>query len=345
MSDSATGTTGTTGDQQLENVTLPATLPVLPISEAVIFPYMMVPLVLSDENLIKLADECLAGDKILGAFAQRPLGVDELEAIGDDEDDDEDGALEKGEELDESEQIYQVGTAVRIQKMLRFPDGSMRLLGQGIARCRIDSILQEEPYIRAAVTALPEAGADDSQTLAYMRGVANNFLKIIDASESLSDELKVVVMNIDDPGRLADLIATNLEIDVSEKQEVLEETSPRRRLQALSKIVVRELDVLELGQQLQTKVRKSIDKDQREYYLRQQLKAIRRELGDDDDSTVELDDLRERLAGADLPEKVHTVAERELDRLSRMSPGCQRVHGHQDLPRLAPRPALERRER
>ena len=307
MTDSAIGRPD---EQTAQNVTVPATLPILPISEAVIFPYMMVPLVLSDANLIKLADECLAGDKILGAFAQRPDA--ELDAEEE----------ERGEELDESERIYRVGTAVRIQKMLRFPDGSMRLLGQGVARCRIEAVLQEEPYLRAAVSSMPEEEADDSQTLAYMRGVANNFLKIIDASEQLSDELKVVVMNIDDPGRLADLIATNLDIDVDEKQQVLEEASPRKRLQLLSKIVVRELDVLELGQQLQTKVRKSIDKDQREYYLRQQLKAIRRELGDDDDSSVELEELRERIDEADLPEKVGAVAEREFDRLTRMSPGA-----------------------
>ncbi len=309
MSDSAIGNKD---DQTAQKLKLPATLPILPISEAVIFPYMMVPLVLSDENLIKLADECLAGDKILGAFAQRSEGMEDGEF-----------ELEGPEDADgEADQIYDVGTAVRIQKMLRFPDGSMRLLGQGIARCRIEAVLQEEPYLRAAVSAMPEEDADDSQTLAYMRGVANNFLKIIDASESLSDELKVVVMNIDDPGRLADLIATNLDIDVGEKQDVLEETSPRKRLQMLSKIVMRELDVLELGQQLQTKVRKSIDKDQREYYLRQQLKAIRRELGDEDESSVELEELRERLDAAELPEKVEAAAEREFDRLARMSPGA-----------------------
>jgi len=284
---------------------LPAVLPVLPISEAVIFPYMMVPLVLSDENLIQLADECLAGDKILGAFTQRPL-TDEQE-----EDD-----------VPEADQIFSVGTAVRIQKMLRFPDGSMRLLGQGIARCRITRIAQTDPYIRASVEAIDEKVDEDSQTLAYMRGVANNFLKIIDASENLSDELKVVVMNIDDPGRLADLIATNLDIEVGEKQQILEERSPRRRLQILSRIVVRELDVLELGQKLQSRVRKSIDKDQREYYLRQQMKAIQRELGDTDESSVELDELQTRIAEADLPERVQTAAEREYDRLSRMSPGA-----------------------
>jgi ATP-dependent Lon protease len=215
-----------------------------------------------------------------------------------------------------------VGTAVKIQKMLRFPDGSMRLLGQGIARCRIKEFVATEPYMLAGVELIEEDIQDDSRTLAYMRGVANNFLKIIDASETLSEELKVVVMNIDDPGRLADLIATNLDVDVAEKQQMLEEKSPRKRLQMLSKVVMRELDVLELGQKLQTRVRKSIDKDQRDYYLRQQLKAIQRELGEVEEGSVELDELRERIAEADFPEKVQLVADRELDRLGRMSPGA-----------------------
>jgi ATP-dependent Lon protease len=286
------------------DVFLPKEMPILPISEAVIFPAMMVPLVLSDANLVKLADDCLAGDKILGAFSQREMAED-------DQDD-----------VDDKDLIYRVGTAVKIQKMLRFPDGSMRLLGQGVARCRIKEFVGSEPYMLAKVELIKEEIQDDSRTLAYMRGVANNFLKIIDASENFSEELKVVVMNIDDPGRLADLIATNLEVEVAEKQKMLEEKSPRKRLQVLSKIVMRELDVLELGQKLQTRVRKSIDKDQREYYLRQQLKAIQRELGEVDEGSVELDDLREQIEAADFPEKVQLVAERELDRLSRMSPGA-----------------------
>jgi len=292
--------------EEIDEAPVPQELAILPISDAVIFPYMMVPLVLTDEKLIQLADDCLAGDKILGAFTQRET---------DPEDDEQ-------EEIPDEDLVYPVGTAVKIQKMLRFPDGSMRLLGQGIARCRITEIIATEPYLRARAETLEEKVQEDSRTLAYMRGVANNFLKIIDASENLSDELKVVVLNIDDAGRLADLIATNLDIDVAEKQEILEETSPRKRLQILTKIVMRELDVLELGQQLQTSVRKSIDKDQREYYLRQQLKAIQRELGEADEGSVELDDLRETIAQADLPEKVRAAAEREYDRLSRMSPGA-----------------------
>jgi ATP-dependent Lon protease len=285
-------------------ILLPPEIPILPISEAVIFPAMMVPLVLSDANLVKLADDCLSGDKILGAFSQREISDDDQE------------------DMDDRDLIYRVGTAVKIQKMLRFPDGSMRLLGQGIARCRINEFVAADPYMLASVELIKEDMQDDSRTLAYMRGVANNFLKIIDASETFSEELKVVVMNIDDPGRLADLIATNLDVDVAEKQKMLEEKSPRKRLQMLSKVVMRELDVLELGQKLQTRVRKSIDKDQREYYLRQQLKAIQRELGETDEGSVELDDLRERIEAADFPEKVQVAAERELDRLARMSPGA-----------------------
>ncbi len=291
-------------DDHVDEVYLPEEMPILPISEAVIFPAMMVPLVLSDANLVRLADDCLAGDKILGTFAQRDL-------VPDDE-----------EEIDEKDLIYHVGTAVKIQKMLRFPDGSIRLLGQGVARCRIKEFVDGEPYMKARIELIEEDVQEDSRTLAYMRGVANNFLKIIDANETLSEELKVVVMNIDDPGRLADLIATNLEIDVAEKQGCLEEKSPRKRLKVLSKIVLRELDVLELGQKLQTRVRKSIDKDQREYYLRQQLKAIQRELGEADEGSVELDELAESIAEADLPEKVAAAAEKEYDRLSRMSPGA-----------------------
>ncbi len=291
----------------VESVQIPRTLAILPISDAVIFPYMMVPLVLSDEYLIQLADDVLADSKILGTFAQRPLE--------DDEDEDPDAEPD-------GEDVYEVGTAVVIQKMLRFPDGSMRLLGQGIARIRRKKYVSTEPYFVSEVEVLPEIESKDAKTLAYSRGVANNFVKIVDASEQLSDELKIVAMNIDDPGRLADMVATNLDIDVAEKQHVLEELAPRARLEYLSKVVLRELEVVELGEKLQSRVRKSIDKDQREYYLRQQLKAIQRELGDVDQGTVELDELREQIEAVELPDHVHEVALKEYDRLTRMSPGA-----------------------
>jgi ATP-dependent Lon protease len=288
-----------------DTVQIPSELAVLPVSDAVIFPYMMVPLVLSDADLLQLADDVLADTRVLGAFTQLP----------ENEDDNED------EENLEAE-LYEIGTAVVIQKMLRFPDGNMRLLGQGIARIRRRRTLRTEPYMVAEIEVLEEPEPTDARTMAYMRGVANNFVKIVDASENLSDELKIVSMNLDEPGRLADMVATNLDIGVVEKQQVLESLDPRRRLEILSRTVLRELEMVELGEKLQSRVRKEIDKEQREYYLRQQLKAIQRELGDTDQNSVELDELREKIEAADLPEEVQEVAEREYDRLTRMNPGA-----------------------
>ena len=288
-------------------VAIPDEVAILPISDAVIFPFMMVPLVLSDANLIQLADDVLGDSKVLGTFTQLP----EEEPNGSDE-----------EALVAEDDVYEIGTAVIIQKMLRFPDGSMRLLGQGIARIRRKKIKQTEPYMVAEIEVLPEREAEDAKSVAYMRGVANNFIRIVDASEKLSDELKVVAMNIDEPGRLADMVATNLDIDVQEKQHVLEILDPRERLEFLSEVVLRELEMVELGEKLQSRVRKAIDKDQREYYLRQQLKAIQRELGDTDQSSVELDELREKIEETALPDEVREVALKEYDRLTRMSPGA-----------------------
>ncbi|RKZ10311.1 endopeptidase La, partial [bacterium] len=296
---------------------IPPELAVLPVSDAVIFPYMMVPLVLSDSDLLQLADDVLADNRVLGAFTQLP----------DDDGDDGGEGGEGGEGVDDEDEddetaLYEVGTAVVIQKMLRFPDGNMRLLGQGIARIRRKRTLRTEPYMVSEIEVLEEPEPADARTMAYMRGVANNFVKIVDASENLSDELKIVAMNLDEPGRLADMVATNLDISVVEKQQVLETLDPRKRLEILSKTVLRELEMVELGEKLQSRVRKEIDKEQREYYLRQQLKAIQRELGDTDQNSVELDELREKIETADLPENVREVAEREYDRLTRMNPGA-----------------------
>jgi ATP-dependent Lon protease len=290
-----------------ESIQIPPELAILPVSDAVIFPYMMVPLVLSDADLLQLADDVLADHRILGAFTQLP------EAEGEEDGEDEDAV---------DAALYEIGTAVVIQKMLRFPDGNMRLLGQGIARIRRRRTLRTEPYMMAEVEVLAEPENSDARTMAYMRGVANNFVKIVDASENLSDELKIVAMNLDDPGRLADMVATNLDISVVEKQQILETLDARRRLEILSRTVLRELEMVELGEKLQSRVRKEIDKEQREYYLRQQLKAIQRELGDTDQNSVELDELKEKIDAAELPEEVREVAEREYDRLTRMNPGA-----------------------
>ena len=279
---------------------IPKELAILPINDAVVYPLMKVPLLLNDPKLLRLADEALADHKVIGAFTQTDP--------------------EEGKPGPEG--IYKVGTAIHIQKMIRFPNGEMRLLGQGVTRIRIVSIAQREPYMRAKVEVLEEVEGQSELLRAYLKTVVNSFSKVIDASESLPEELKIIIDNLDEPGRIADVIATHLKIDLPFKQKLLEEINVVERLKLLSKYINEELEVLRLGQKLQSDVKKAMDRDQREYYLRQQLRAIKRELGEEEDRTLEIDELRDKIAGTKLSKEARGVAEKELDRLQKMSPGA-----------------------
>jgi ATP-dependent Lon protease len=279
---------------------IPKELAILPINDAVVYPLMKVPLLLNDPKLLRLADEALADHKVIGAFTQTDP--------------------EEGKPGPEG--IYKVGTAIHIQKMIRFPNGEMRLLGQGVTRIRIVSIAQREPYMRAKVEVLEEVEEQSELLRAYLKTVVNSFSKVIDASESLPEELKIIIDNLDEPGRIADVIATHLKIDLPFKQKLLEEINVVERLKLLSKYINEELEVLRLGQKLQSDVKKAMDRDQREYYLRQQLRAIKRELGEEEDRTLEIDELRDKIAGTKLSKEARGVAEKELDRLQKMSPGA-----------------------
>jgi len=288
-------------DELIQMSQIPKELAILPINDAVVFPLMMVPLLLNDPNLLQLADEALADQKIIGAFTQK---TPEQDKPGPDD-------------------IYGIGTAVHIQKMIRFPNGEMRLMGQGVTRIRILELTQTEPYIRARIEVMDEGEEAPSDLMrAYMKTITNSFSKVIDESEGLPEELKIIIGNITDPGRIADVIATNLNIDLERKQQILEELDVLERLKLLSNVLSDELDVLRLGKKLQSDVKKEMDREQREYYLRQQLKAIKRELGEEDDRTLEIDEIREKIAEAGLTEAAKEVAEKELDRLSKMSPGA-----------------------
>jgi ATP-dependent Lon protease len=279
---------------------IPKEMAILPINDAVVFPLMMVPLLLNDPNLLRLADEALAGQKIIGAFTQV------------DPDDGKPGPND----------VFQIGTAVHIQKMIRFPNGEMRLMGQGVTRIRIVEVTQSEPYMRARIEVFEEHEEESDLLRAYIKTVTNSFAKVVDESESLPEELKIITGNISEAGRLADVIATNLNIDLERKQKLLDETDVLGRLKMLSTMLSDELEVLRLGKKLQSDVKKEMDREQREYYLRQQLKAIKRELGEEDDRTMEIDELRDRIAEAQLSEAAREVAEKELDRLAKMSPGA-----------------------
>jgi len=287
-------------DTGIQAGSIPRELAILPINDAVVFPLMMVPLILRDPALLRLADEALAEHKIIGAFTQRNQ---ETEHPG-------------------PEDIYSVGTAIHIQKMIRFPNGEMRLLAQGISRVRLAEVTQVVPYLKGRVEPLDEVDVENDVHKAYAQNVIRTFSRMVDESDTLADELKIIINNIKEGGRMADVIATNLNIELDRKQKLLEEIDSTERLKLLARYLADEMEVMKLGRKLQADVKKEMDREQREYYLRQQLKAIRRELGEDDDRTVEAEDLRTKIEAAQLSDVARDTAMKELDRLEKMSPGA-----------------------
>lgn len=281
-----------------KEVKIPAELPILPLKNQVVFPYLIVPLVISNERMIKLTDETLLGNKIIGLCTQLRQDTDEPNA----------------------DEIYQVGTAALIIKMLRFPDGSIRILVQGLNRIRITKFAETEPYLKARVEVLKERGKKGIEAEALMRNVASLFQKIIALAPYLPDELQAVSMNIEDTGKMADLIASNLNLTIAERQQILETVDPKERLQRLIPMLSKELAILELGDKIRTQVKAEMDKDQRDYFLREQMKAIQRELGEGDEHSVEVANLRQKVEKANLSPEALKAANDELDRLARMPP-------------------------
>ncbi len=290
-----------TEEMQVRPEDIPDELPALPVSDAVIFPHMLVPLVISDRKLIMLAEDVLDGAKLFGAFTQRPSP---------DEDD---------EEL-ASEAIYRVGTIVAVTKTMRFPDGSMRILGKGICRAEIESVVSREPYLVARMRCHNDRAGTPRGVKALMKHVGNSFAQLVDASEHMPEELKTLVQRTQDAGMLADMVAANVDFRVGEKQELLETFPIRGRYEKLQKMLSHEMQVLKLGEKLQSEIREEMDREQREYYLRQQMKAIRKELGDGDETGSEIDELREKIDAYPMPDSVRDVTLKELERLARMSP-------------------------
>jgi len=277
---------------------LPDELGIIPLRDTVIFPYMIAPLVIGRARSLQLVDEAANGDRMIGLATQ----------------------LKPDIEVPSPSDLYQVGTAAMILKMLKFPDGSTRILVQGTSRIRIKSFIQEEPYLKAKIESVPEVTDTSVETQALLRTVSDIFGKIVNLSPHLPDELQVAVMNIDNASRAADLIASNINLSTAEKQDILETFDIKERLQKLVSYLNRELQVLELGSKIQSQVKNEIDKSQREFYLREQLKAIRRELGETDERTLEIEELRQKIEAAKMPKEARDAAERELDRLSKMPP-------------------------
>jgi len=279
---------------------LPAVLPVLALPENVAFPAVVLPMHATDEAQIKLVEELVLGDKIFLAVAIRQ-------------------APEEGQELG-PQNLYQVGATCVVLQMLRMPDGSVRFLAQGISRTRINHFTETEPHLRAEVTHLSDEEVEDVETSALFRNLREQFLALIDMMPNVDDTMKVAVANVDDPGALCDLIAFRLPVDTADKQSVLETLNIKERLQLVTRLLAREREYMEVAQRIQSEARSEIDKSQREYYLRQQLKAIREQLGETDTRTAEVEELRQQLEAKNLPEEVLKETERELTRLERINP-------------------------
>ena len=278
----------------------PSALPVLPLKETVPYPDTLTPLAVGRPRSMRLVNEVLSGERMLALVASRDP---EAEEPG------------PGE-------LHDVGVAGIVARMLKVPDGTIRILVQGTERIRFVDYVTEDPYLVAQVEPLPDVVSPSPELEALTRNVQGTFIEIIEKIPYLPEELQLAVTNLDDPSALSHLIAGALRIPTEEKQELLEQVDVVKRLRRLSEILARELEVIQLGSKIQSQVQSEIDKGQREYYLREQLKAIQQELGEGDEQQAEVNELRERIEQANLPEHARKQADRELGRLERLPPAA-----------------------
>jgi len=273
---------------------------ILPVKSTVVFPSLVMPLMVAEALYTKLVDETLMVGKPLGLFTQKDTEI-EHPTIND---------------------IYKVGSAGHILKMLRFPDGSVRFLVQGIARIKIKKILETDPFWKAEIEVPDEPFTSTTETEALMRNILEQLAKVTKLAPYLPDDLQVSAYNTTDPSKLADLIASNLNVSLGEKQQILEVFDVKERLYKVNLMINKELQVLEMSRKIQSDAASEMGKSQKEYILREQLKAIQKELGEADDRTLEIEELKKKIEAAKMPEEANTVAEKELDRLSKMNPSA-----------------------
>jgi ATP-dependent Lon protease len=284
-------------EEDLSGISVPEVLPVLPLRGVVVFPSAIVPLLISRGTSLKVVEHALGGDRMLALVAQK----------------------RPEDEAPKPEDLYVRGTAGRILKMLKYPDQSVRILVQGLRRIDLVQVVQSEPFYTARVQELSDVRTPTPDLEAVQAHMVNLFAKFVSMIPYLPDELQVVAMNIKDPGKVTDLIAANLNVSLDEKQELLTQLDVRTRVERLTGILNREIELLELGQKIQTQVQDELSKHQKDFYLRQQMRAIQKELGEGDPRDAEIEELRGKLDAAKPPEAVRKVADNELERL-RMIP-------------------------
>src|SRR5436189_1903513 len=279
---------------------LPQVLPILGLSDIVIFPGMVAPLLVETPQSIKLIDDVVAGDRLLGVALQRKPEA----------------------ENPTPEEMYDVGCAARLLKMLKFPDNTVRVLVEGLWRIKIKDYVNHDPYLSAKFELMKDMTEDTVEVTAMMRNAQGQFQEIIKLSPALSEQVKIAALNTEDPGHFTDLIAVNLNLHLDERQKLLETTSVKERLSFLLPMLNREHEVLTLSSKIQTEVATSISKTQRDFFLREQLRAIQRELGEADSNATEISSLEDKIARTPMSEEAKKTATQELERLQQIPPAA-----------------------
>ncbi len=280
---------------------IPDILPVLPLKDVVVFPYIILPLSVSREKSINAVDAALAEQRIIMLVAQK----------------------DAQNESPRSEELYSVGTVAAIMRMLKLPDGRIRLLVQGLSRARVDTFLAEEPFFKAKITKLDESAPPKElppEHEALLRSVKQNLEKSVSLGKNISPEVMVIAAYLDDPARLADLSASNLDLKLEEAQHILESTDAIERLRLVNESLSKEITVLTMQQEISSQARGEMDKSQREYYLRQQLRAIQQELGEGEEISEELAQYRKLVTDKKIPAEAAAEIEKQIKRLERSHP-------------------------
>lgn len=276
---------------------IPENLPVLPLFDAVLFPKMVLPLVVTEEDSVKLVDEAMSQNRIIGLLVSKTKSKDKSKP---------------------EEDLATIGTSAMILKMAKAEDNKAQLLVQGLARFRVEKFSQNAPYLRADIENIHENGGNGKEVEAMKTNIISLFNRIVELSPGLPREIATMSSSIEEPGILADMVASTINNSSKDKQKILEIANIKTRLKEVTRQLNQQLEILELGNKIQSQVKGDMDKSQREYYLRKQLKAIKEELGESDEATVEIDDYRTKIDAADLPEEAKNEADRELKRLSKM---------------------------
>jgi len=286
-----------------ETQQIPEEIGILPLKNTVMFPYTVVPLSVGEKSSIALVDEAVSGSKIIGCVAMKDPAGDR-----------------------KPENVYEYGTAALILRMMKLPDETMALLVQGLSKIKVRQYVSTDPFFRARVETFDEPDELSTRGEAVFRNVLSQCQKLISLTPYLPDELQAALINVDSAGRLVYLVSSVLKLSIEEKQEILEIQTVEGKLDKIAELLGRELEILELGGKIKSQVESEMTKSQREYFLREQLKAIQQELGEGDETQAEIKELREKLGAKDLPEEAKKEADRELDRLAKLPPAAAEYH-------------------